>query len=312
MNASDVINKITRRKRGQVPFVRYVSGKDELLAQKLRWCGSLLQFREWLNHGESRLINANFCKKHLLCPWCAHRRGLKSLGKYLVKAESIMQEMPELHPLMVTLTNRNGQDLVERVGHYKESMKNMNAAARKAKSNPAKNLPLEWNKLAGALTAVEVTNKNQGKGWHVHSHTFALATEWIDREKLSQELERFTGDSFIVDVRLCKNGIIRGLCEVLKYALKPGSLTNEQTWQAHLALAGKRLLNPAGLFRGVLVGDIDQDELPDLDGPTRDFLALWMFGEQKYTLRDLQPEEFMTRQQEAEFACQIAFGQKRS
>lgn len=207
---------------------------------------------------------------------------------------------------MITIGVKSGPDLDERVGHLKASLKNMGAAARKAASKTGckhGNSTIEWNKLAGSIRSIEVANK--GNGWNVHSHTFGLLTDFIDREKLSKEWERFTGDSFIVDVRKCQNGIIAGMCEVLKYALKPGQLTNEQVLHAYRVLNGSRLLDPAGLLRGVLEGDIDQDDLPGLDGPTRDLIATWIWSDQKFHLRELPPESIMSREEEAKFSCQI-------
>jgi hypothetical protein len=303
MNASDILNRITKFRRSQTDFVRFLIGRDELLGQKVRGCGSFLHMREWVKHEVSHLINANFCKKHLLCPACAWRRSLKLVARYTQKAEAIQKERPELIPMMITLGVVNGPDLAERVGHLKACWKAMGAAARKAASKTGckhGNALIEMNKLAGSIRAIEITNK--GKGWHAHMHIFALATDYIDREKLSAEWERFTGDSFIVDVRKCKNGIIAGMCEVLKYALKPGELSNEQVLHVHETLGGSRLLDPAGILRGVLEGDIDQDDLPELDGPTRDLIACWLWGEQKFHLRELSPVATFTQDDEKIFA----------
>lgn len=309
MNASDTLNKITGQRRRQREFVRWLIGKDHLLGQLVRGCASFLHLREWLKHGESRLINANFCKKHLLCPTCAWRRSVKLVSRYTTKAEILAKEHPELIPCMITFGPRNGEDLLERLHLLKEIIKKMGEAARKAASNPEKNLPIEWNKILGSLRSIEVTNK--GRGWHVHVHVFALLSRYVDREALSVELMRFSGgECKIVDVRACKNGIIAGMCEVIKYALKPGELTNEQTLHVYEQFKGTRMIDPTGLLRGVLEGDIDQDDLPDLDGPTRDMIAYWLWSSEKFHLRELPPEAVLSRQDEAKFSCQIAFAQK--
>lgn len=310
MNASDTLNKITRQRRRQREFVRWLIGKNEMLGQLVRGCASFLHMREWIKHGESRLINANFCKKHLLCPTCAWRRSVKLVSRYTTKAETVAREHPELIPCMITFGPRNGEDLLERLLLLKRILSDMGAAARKAKSKTGcihGHALIEWNKIEGMLRSIEVTNK--GKGWHVHVHVFALLSAYIDREALSAELMRFSGgECKIVDVRACKNGIIAGMCEVIKYALKPGELTNEQTLHVFESFKGTRMIDCAGLLRGVLEGDIDQDDLPDLDGPTRDFIAYWLWSSEKFELRDLPPESVLSRQDEAKFSCQIAFG----
>lgn len=212
---------------------------------------------------------------------------------------------------MITFGPRNGDDLAVQIELLKDILKRMKAAARKAKSKTGVhqgNALIEWNKVAGCLTALEVTNK--GKGWHVHCHTFALLSAYIDREALSEELGRFSGGSCsIVDVRACKNGIIAGMCEVVKYALKPGELTNEQTLHVFEQFKGTRMINPAGLLRGVLEGDIDEDDLPDLDGPTRDMIACWLWSSEKFHLRELPPEEILTHEEERRLSIQIAENQ---
>jgi len=308
MNASDTLNKITGQRRRQREFVRWLLVKDEPLGQLVRGCASFLHLREWLKHGESRLINANFCKKHLLCPTCAWRRSVKLVSRYTTKAETIAKERPELIPCMITFGPKNGEDLRERLLLLKEIIKNMGAAARKAKSASCKHAPIEWNKIEGMIRSIEVTNR--GNGWHVHTHIFALLSAYVDREALSEELMRFSGgECKIVDVRACKNGIIAGMCEVIKYALKPGELTNQQTLQVFEDFKGTRMIDCAGLLRGVLEGDIDQDDLPDLDGPTRDYVAYWLWSQEKFHLRELPPEAVLSREEEARLSCQIMMNQ---
>ena len=189
----------------------FLLSQDDLLGQKVLHCGTWLHLREWMKHDVSKLINANFCKKHLLCPACAWRRSIKAVAKYTEKVERVAKENPQLIPVMITFGVVNGPDLPERVQHLKTSIKAMTSAARKAKSKTGcmhGHAQIEWNKLAGSIRAMEVTNT--GRQWHPHVHVFALVTDYIDRERLSAEWQRFTGDSFIVDVRKCKGEPSRG------------------------------------------------------------------------------------------------------
>lgn len=48
-------------------------------AAKLENCSNYLLFRHYHTVDQVRLHSANFCKKHLLCPMCAIRRGAKML-----------------------------------------------------------------------------------------------------------------------------------------------------------------------------------------------------------------------------------------
>jgi hypothetical protein len=290
-NASDVLNRLTKAKRSQSELLPYVLEKDPVTGQKIKWCGSWLHFREWQNTGDTRLLNANFCKRHLLCKACAVRRAAKMNAAYLPKIEQVMKEMPKLIPAMITLTLRNGDDLTERKLLLQDAIKSMYAAARKAANDPVKNLPIEWNKVHGALNAIEVT---MGKGgWHVHCHAFVLLTDYIDREKLSEEWARFTDGSFIVDVRKCHEGDAKkGLIEVLKYSCKFSSMTVEQVWEMHSVFySGTRLINPMGCLRGVLVGPLESDDIEDQTGPYRDFIAIWLQSEAKFKIEYLDEDD---------------------
>ena len=308
MNASDNLNDFRKHRLCQRDFVRWLIGKNEHLGQIVRGCVSFVHMREWTNHDVSKIVNANFCKKHLLCPTCARRRAMKLIARYTPKAECLAKDNPGMVPAMITFGPRNGPDVLQQLLLLKDIFKKMIAAARKASSNPAKNLPIEWNKVLGFLRSIEVTNK--GNGWHVHAHVFVLLSAYVDREALSEELVRFSGgECSIVDVRACKNGIIAGMCEVIKYSLKPGELTNEQTLHVYEQFKGARLIGSGGLLRGPMEGDIDQDDLPDLDGPTRDLIAYWLFGQNRYHIQELPPEAVLSRQEEARLSCQIMMNQ---
>jgi len=283
MNASDVLNRITKAKRSQARLLGHVLRCDEILGQKIQWCGSWLHFREWLQSGDSSLINANFCKKHLLCQACAVRRAAKMNEAYLPKVESVVEAYTgKLVPAMVTLTMRNGPDLMERLQSFKLGWKRMLEAKRKSTFDGSKNLSIQWNKVHGSLRAIEVT---MGKGgWHVHCHCFVLLTDFIDREKLSDEWRRFTGDSFIVDARKCRHGIKAGLLEVLKYSCKFSSMNPPQALEVHQTFQGVRMIDPQGVLRGVPEPDIDSDDISGKSGPYRDFIATWIASQDKYRI----------------------------
>jgi hypothetical protein len=240
-----------------------------------------MHFRQWIEADETRLLNANFCKRHLLCQACAVRRAGRMNESYLPKVQQVVGEHPHLVPAMVTLTVKNGPDLHERVTHLKESWKRMGAAKRKAASGSERHKPIEWNKVLGSLRALEVT-RSKDQEWHPHFHCFVLLTSYIDQKKFSEEWKRFTGDSVIVGVTKCKNGFDAGLREVLKYSCKFSSMTAEQTYEVFRTLHGSRLIDPQGILRGVKEPDIDSDDIEGLTGPYHDFIASWIHDQQRY------------------------------
>lgn len=289
MQASELLNRITKAKRSQTRLLAHVLEEEAVLGEKIKWCGGWLHFREWTQMDETRLLNANFCKKHLLCQACAVRRAAKLNEAYTPKIEAVAAEFPDLIPAMITLTVKNGPDLLERIEHFKDSWKRMGAAKRKAASNSEKNVAIEWNKVRGSLRAMEITMGKDGQ-WNVHAHAFVLLTGYVNKRKLSDEWERFTGDSIITDVRKCHGGIKQGLLEVLKYSCKFSSMTPEQTYHAHKCCNGYRLIDPQGILRGVPEPDIDSDSIEGLTGPYRDFIAKWIQSQKRYAVNYLTDE----------------------
>jgi len=282
MNASELLNVLADRRRNQREFSAWAksAGLRKSPLGAVEDCGSWLHLREWLEHeGKTTLRNANFCKKHLLCPGCAHRRAMKLIDAYLPKVESVMEG---LHPVMVTLTVRNNPDLKVGMAQIRAAWSKMVASRRKGLSDACRHEPIEWCKVKGALRAFEVTRK-PGE-WHPHLHCFALVDDWIDREKLSEEWLKFTGDSFIVDVRRCRGGAKAGLLEVLKYALKFGGLSHPDRWHAFECMAGSRLTDAFGSLRGVPEPEINEDDESPYSGRYRDLVALWSVGTAFYKL----------------------------
>lgn len=275
MNASDVLNRLTYHRSRQGPLLDHLDRVDSKLSSQVAGCGSWLHVREWELSGESRLRNANFCKRFLICPCCAARRASKLVTAYEAKIEVIQDMIPGLIPVMITLTIKNGPNLGERLRHLKDSWSRMQAEKRKGASASSRNAPIEWNKVQGSVRAIEVTWNKKAREWHPHIHVFALVSEYVSQFNLSAEWERFTGDSMIVDVRKCRNGVREGLIEVLKYVSKPSELTPELLYELFATAKGSRFTDPQGILRGVPDPCIDSDDDEGLHGPFRDFLALW-------------------------------------
>ena len=256
----------------------------ESVRESLIECGNYLGFRNYYTVGEMRLVNANFCKKHLFCPVCAIRRASKSLSSYLERYKAVRLENPSLRPYMVTLTVKNGDDLDERYNHLAKSVVKITRNRTRSLSSKTSRHVSEFAKIQGAIGSYEFTNK--GNGWHPHVHIIALLPEGvtIDQHQLSQEWLKITGDSYIVDVRPIDNhhDPVKGFVEVFKYALKFSDLSYNQQIHAALTLSKRRLLFSFGLFRGVKVPDSLTDE-PLKDLPYIDMLYRFIDGQYKLT-----------------------------
>lgn len=240
-------------------------------AAKLASCANYLLFRHYYTVDKVRLHAASFCKKHLLCPMCAIRRGAKMLKAYLDKYEAVRQDNPHLRPYLVTLTVKNGPDLAERLNHLRGAMRRMTQARRDhAKGKRF----VEFARSMGGFHSIEVTNK--GQGWHPHVHMIWLCASEPDQKALSAEWLDWTGDSFIVDVRPLHDPV-EGFLEVCKYALKFSDLEQADNWHAYEVMSGQRLIDSHGLMRGVEVPESLLDEPLD-DLPYTDLLYRYLVG----------------------------------
>jgi hypothetical protein len=252
------------------------NGEREL-AGKLQACGHWLVFRHYYTVDKLRLHAADFCKKHLLCPLCAIRRGAKYLKAYMDKLAVVMGEYPRLKAYMVTLTVVDGEDLGERFKHLRGGMKKMMQARRDYLKAPKKNRPVEFVKAMAGVHSIEAKRGKNSGLWHPHAHMIWLCFQAPDQAQLSREWKDWTGDSFIVDVRPFhdQDDVASGFMEVFKYALKFSDLPLVDNWEAFRELSRKRLIGSFGWFRGVEVPDDLTDEPLD-DLPFIELFYQWM------------------------------------
>lgn len=217
-------------------------------------CGSYLVFRDYFTVGEVRLTKACFCKKHLLCPLCAIRRGSKHLSRYLSRYESIVAENSSQKPYMITLTVKDGENLLERFKHLQKSVSQFH------KRRHRKNAACEALKASAAVWSYEVKKGKNSGLWHPHMHAVWLCEEAPDQQKLSEQWHAITGDSFIVDVRpITPDNPVKGFLEVFKYAVKFSDQDEADTWHCYENLKGRNMLGSFGDFRGIP----EPDELTD-------------------------------------------------
>ena len=231
--------------------------RGKALAERMGKCGSWLLFRDYYRVEKLRLVKADFCMKHLLCPFCAIRRGAKAMKAYLDKLILIRQAHPNVRMYLVTLTVKNGEDLGERFRHITQSHKVYLQQRRSHLSNPIKNPHVEYAKAIGGVGSYEC-KRGSGSGlWHPHLHMIWLCYEQPDEQKIKREWEAITGDSFMCNVTPFRDDqpASEGFAEVFKYALKFSDMPLEDNWHAFKLLTAKRLLFSFGEFRGVDVPD---------------------------------------------------------
>ena len=238
---------------------------------RLERCGDYLLFRHYLSQDALKLHAAQFCRYHLLCPLCAIRRGAKALEAYLPRYEVVKASAPLLRPLLVTLTVKDGPDLLERFKHLKRSVQALNKR-RSGKGSGGS----AWCNVEAAVWSYEV-KRGSGSGlWHPHAHAFVLAGGEVVQADLRREWREITKDSFMVDVRPIVGDVADGFCEVFKYAVKFSDMELADTVHAATVLQGRRLIASCGLFYGVEIPE-DLTDAP-LEGPYVELLYRFLAG----------------------------------
>lgn len=263
------VQRYEKAKSGALDIAKYMrdeTGHQEM-ADKVHSCGDYLMFRHYFTVDTVRLHAAQFCKKHLLCPLCAIRRGAKALAAYLARWEVIQAEKTALRPFLITLTVKDGDDLGERFKHLHRSQRELWMRKHRGRGSCL-------DGVAGAVWSYEVKRGSGSGDWHPHLHMIALAEVQPDQQELAKEWHQITGDSFIVDVRpISQEDPVSGFIEVFKYAVKFSDQEPADTVHAWQILKGKRLLASSGCFRGVDVPEELTDDCSDLEGlPFMDML----------------------------------------
>jgi plasmid rolling circle replication initiator protein Rep len=253
------VSRYGEAKKRALEVAKYIEGQGDVhLSGRVSGCGEYLVFRHYFTVDQVRLHAAQFCKKHLLCPLCAIRRGAKALQAYMPRYEVVRAAEPLLRPFLVTLTVKDGADLDERFSHLMRAQHELWKRKQRGRGSV----------LDGVRAAVWSYEVKRGKGsglWHPHLHMVAMAEHQPDQSQLAAEWQAITGDSFIVDVRaIDQEDPASGFLEVFKYALKFSDMEPCDTFHAFEVLRGRRLVASAGLFRGIEIPEQLTDE--PLDG----------------------------------------------
>ena len=221
----------------------------------------------------------------MLCPFCAGIRASKAIQKYSERVDEVLKQNRKLKPVLITLTVKNGTDLGERSAHLIKSLRTL--IKRRQDYNKKHRGFNEFCKIDGAMYSYENTYNEKTGEWHPHVHMFALLDDWIDREQLIETWHEITGDSYVVDIRKVRKhkqfGYSKAAAEVCKYALKFGSLSVENTWEAFKVLKGKRLSGAFGSLYGVKIPENLADDMPDQkDLPYLEMLYKFVFAKKSY------------------------------
>lgn len=241
--------------------IQYIAGrfKSNVLRPVLS-CADFLKIRQMLLTNKTKVVQARLCKKHLLCPFCAHLRASKLIQKYVKIYKNIVGNQKSYH---IVFTVKDGSDLKERFNHLNTSIRSYLADRRKKAG--------ELSKLTSGIYSYEIIKGKNSNEWHPHLHMIALTSEFIDFSRLRAEWKQITGDSFEVHVEEfygneTEKTLLKPFLEVFKYSLKHSELSDSERLAAYPILFGRKLTNSFGQFRGFqepesLLDEVSKDDM---------------------------------------------------
>jgi hypothetical protein len=282
------LSRYARAKEHQISVHDYILNYEPMLSKEraaLGECSNTLFFRHWYTVGEYRLIGGCTCKKPLLCAMCAIRRSAKTVREVEKKILAVLAENPDLVPVLITMTVRNGESLNERYEHITQSKKTLLQARRSAMKARIKTKSV-MRFVHGSFGSYEFKKGSGGHGWHPHSHEIALLDPGVKFHQvvkkgkqvecpvefelaLQQEWLKITGDSFVVDVRRIsvvathegEKDLLGSICEASKYALKFSEMEHADQIHAYKVLRGRRLTFTYGSMWGIKIPDDLHDDI---------------------------------------------------
>lgn len=198
------------------------------IAESVLTCGSFFVVREYLG-GIFRVAYSFTCKHPLFCIGCALRRSARFVKAYQEKVEQVLKENPNLVPMLMTITVKDGENVLERFLHLSKVMQTILERRRAASKSNRIQRYSPFRHIFGGVGSYEFKRGSGSGEWHVHLHLIVLIdrNDWLITEELvkcrkkegfpqmykriyvpkelvslcTQELWMCSGDSFIMDIR---------------------------------------------------------------------------------------------------------------
>lgn len=234
---------------------------DEKKAERVKSCGTYLEFSSEVNGDKRTLTKSNFCHVRL-CPMCGWRRSLKIFSQMTAIMDYAEKEK-QYQYLFLTLTVKNcsGAELEDTI------KKMMKAWDRFCKKKAVADTVLGWYRGLEVTHNLDKSNKDYDT-YHPHFHVVLMVSksyfqgkyyikqeEWKEFWKSAMRLEYDPQ----VDVRKVKGNTAKAIAEIAKYTVKDNDylidedfdLTVETVKILDKALARKRLVAFGGRFKDI-------------------------------------------------------------
>lgn len=258
-----------------------ISQKDDIFinrSSKIYECATFLQFKRFVDTGETKLHRAFFCK-YRLCPICMWRRSLKIFSQTsLILNESINQGFQHLF-LSLTAKNCQLSELGSALNHFQTSIHDRFIRTKRFK-----------NAITGWIRVFEVThnidkNSSSFDTFHHHAHMMLqvrpsyFKKDYIKQSDFQDMWKVAAGLDYDPQVDIRKidkknNGDIK---EISKYIAKPGDIlvddydmTDRTVKSLDSALFQRRMVSLGGNLKTIKkqlkLDDMEDGNLVVVDG----------------------------------------------
>lgn len=264
-------------------------------SERVKECGTQLEFVECFEGHYKKLKRANFCKVRL-CPMCGWRRSLKVAHQVKQIAHEAMK-VKSLRWLLLTLTMKNVKEdkLSKEVDYY---IKSFYKLSRRKKFK---------NSILGFFRSLEVTYNKEENTYHPHYHVLLAVTpryfdgrNYIRKSEWTNLWKQVTRLNYepIVDVRtvkigrriekekeiLTEKGYIESgiISEISKYTIKSGdylfkddkNLTDKVVEILESTLKGRRLFAFGGLLKEIYKNLEKEKKIEDVESKKADLIHI--------------------------------------
>lgn len=240
-----IMDNLTQSQKIKQELLPYLKEHyPHLLQRKSRFdriseCSNAVSFRRYIDSGEVKLLNSNFCKYDRICIACAVKRSMRMIKKYTDNIRKYKLDNKHWH--MITLTIRHNkyqslESLLDRIFKLRDriaqSMKNGKRQEQKTKSF--------FSVFDGMAIATEITCDMNKNGRHPHFHILACSDTDLPidygkyygckstNDDLYYERKKITKDSDQIDIHKInisnKQYSRASIGEVFKYACKFSTL----------------------------------------------------------------------------------------
>lgn len=216
--------------------------------ERIKCCGSFLDFISDIDHEDYKLVGANFCGNRF-CPHCSYNKARKDAFQTSIIVDYLKSQGYKFIFLTLTAPNIPGSELEKELRSYTKSFKRLFDLKRVS------------SVTKGYMRKLEVTYNPDSDTFHPHYHVLIAVNNsyftdkryYISRERWLDYWRKAKRDELItqVDIRKVTSSTDKSILEITKYISKDSNyLYSEEVFKVFYgALKGKREYSYRGVFK---------------------------------------------------------------